>query len=282
MSSNSQQGKCRLPRSASAEAKIDFMEKLDKFFTAMGLDANATLAQLDEKTRAMKARFDQQLMASDETVAAKAKQNIDKLEKIHSLLAAHISATEPAAPVAVAEPAVAAEVAAPQAAPVVVPEVAPEADALTAAAPEDTSQTSRLKGLVQKAKAASTDTLSLAKDKSLEWVATALEEIKTLEPFLRKCGFIVGDIKVSMSVTPSVTVVIEQCVDGQDKLVELLENLETLTKGQRVLIKGIQSAYALDQYASKYDYTVGQIEIEQGLTPSVHVHMNSKSSRAFG
>ena len=139
-----------------------------------------------------------------------------------------------------------------------------------------------LGGFLDKAKAATADAASGAKEKAVEATRNTLAEIKGLEPVLRSSGFIVGDVKVTLSIPPGVSVVIEQISSSQEGLDELVAKVDELSKIQGVIIKGLKEAYAMEDSVNEYGMTIGQVEMELTFPPKVHVHLNSQDSRAFG
>jgi hypothetical protein len=111
-------------------------------------------------------------------------------------------------------------------------------------------------------------------------VETTLSEVNGLKPILANSGFIVGDILLTVSVPPAVSIVIEQVEGGKQPLDCILEN-EDLTKFQRSLLVSIKQLYALNATVEKFNHTIGQIEVEMGLPPVLRAHLNSMDSRAF-
>ena len=139
-----------------------------------------------------------------------------------------------------------------------------------------------LGSFMDKAKAATADAASGAKEKAIETTHNTIAEIKGLEPVLRSSGFIVGHLKVTVSISPGVTVDIEQIPSSQESLDELVAKVDELSKIQGAIIKGLKEAYAMEESANEYGMTIGQVEMELTFPPKVHVHLNSQDSRAFG
>jgi len=113
-----------------------------------------------------------------------------------------------------------------------------------------------------------------------EKLSTSLQELNDLRPLLNECGFIIGDIKLTASVPPSVGIVVEQEKEGQSNLQKVMEKKE-LTRLQSIVLGGIRKIYDLNNVVEKHDHTIGQIEIEMGIPPKVIAHLNSTKSRAF-
>lgn len=133
-----------------------------------------------------------------------------------------------------------------------------------------------------KAKEMGTETVQSAQAKTQGITQKALATLKSLEPVLKNCGYIIGDVKVTMSLPPSFSIIVEQVPGASDSIERILAEPGNLNKVQLAILKGLQDAYALEANANAYGYTIGQIEMEIGLPPKVHVHLNSQSSRAFG
>ncbi len=113
-------------------------------------------------------------------------------------------------------------------------------------------------------------------------LANTLAELKGVQPILAECGFIIGDVVLTMSIPPGVKVVVEQTSDGESSLESFLNDENELSKIQLSIIKGIMDAYSLNRMVNPHGYTIGQVEMELTFPPKVHVHLNSKESRAFG
>lgn len=139
-----------------------------------------------------------------------------------------------------------------------------------------------LGGLLDKAKAVSVDAASGVKEKVADATKSTLTEVKSLEPVLRASGFIIGDLKVTMSIPPGVTLVVEQTESGKEGLNELTDQQGEFSKLQAAIVKGLQDAYAMEGMVNKMGMTIGQVEMELTFPPKVHVHLNSQQSRAFG
>ena len=116
--------------------------------------------------------------------------------------------------------------------------------------------------------------------KATSLLADGLAEINGLKPVLEKSGFIIGDVNFGLSFPPSIGIIVEQKVGGVKNLDNLSDN-ENLSKLQSAIISSIQKVYQMNEMVESHDHTIGQIEIEMGLPPSIKVHLNSKESRAF-
>lgn len=234
---------------------------LEKFYRAMGLEADATLDDLERMHAHWQQTFAEQMQSPDPATAERAQQNRAKLEKVYALLKAHM-------PPAAAEPAPAAV-----ASPPPLPQAADENAGVKA-------KLQGLGGLLDKAKTASNDAVVGAKEKTNQVVAATMAEIRALEPVLLKSGFIVGDISISFP--PKFSIVIEQVKEGKVVLGELTGQLEALSKTQQAIVKALQKAYSLEDQVNPFGYTIGQVGMELGVSTSLTVHLNSQKSRSFG
>ncbi|MBL8151853.1 MAG: hypothetical protein JNN15_18170, partial [Blastocatellia bacterium] len=121
-----------------------------------------------------------------------------------------------------------------------------------------------------KAKEVTDRAAEAGREKVKEAIDGTLAEIQSLRPVLSKCGFIVGDIGISLSIPPSFDVTIKQTGEGTTGLEEL-ENDQNLTKLQSLVISSLKSTYALSGTFEKYGYFIGHLNIEVGIPPKVHV-----------
>ena len=134
-------------------------------------------------------------------------------------------------------------------------------------------------GLLDKAKAVAADAASGVKGKVIETIKNAIAEIQGLEPVLRGCGLIIGDVMVTMSLPPGVTVVIEQKTGSKDCLNELSAKEGEFSKLQGAIIKGLKDAYSMESTVNQYGMTIGQVEMELTFPPKVHVHLNPQKAQ---
>ena len=136
-------------------------------------------------------------------------------------------------------------------------------------------------GSVKDKVAATTGNLKDAAGKQLqENLSASLKELNDLRSLLNECGFIIGDIKLTASIPPSIGIVVEQEKMGQSQLKQVMEDKE-LTRLQSTVLESIRKIYELDNVVQKHELTIGQIEIEMGIPPKVIAHLNSTKSRAF-
>ena len=123
--------------------------------------------------------------------------------------------------------------------------------------------------------------LSGAKEKAQDALKNTLGELKALGDVLAQCGFIVGDVAIVVGLPPKFTITLEQREAGSADLGKLSEQMETMTKVQRNVVKSLQQIYDMNDMLESEGYTVGQVEVELGVIPEVTVHLISTASRAF-
>ena len=111
-------------------------------------------------------------------------------------------------------------------------------------------------------------------------VANSLKEIEALKPVLKKSGFIIGDIIIEMALSPKVNLIVEQVGKGDVSIEDALKE-DGLSKTQVLILNSIAKIHGLNSIVEEYQHTIGQIEIELGLPPTVKVHLNSLNSGAF-
>lgn len=134
--------------------------------------------------------------------------------------------------------------------------------------------------MVKKAGDAASSAKESVAGKTRELAAKSLQELQHLEPLLKNCGLIIGDVSMTISVPPAVACIVEQTDSGSATLEDLAKDNE-LTKTQAAIVSGLQKAFQMDSLVADKGYTIGQVEVVISVPPSVTVHLNSRSSRAF-
>jgi hypothetical protein len=109
--------------------------------------------------------------------------------------------------------------------------------------------------------------------------ASSMAEIEGLRPILNKSGFIIGDIIIEMTLTPSVTLIVERHSEGEVLFDESLE--KEVTTLQATILSSIRKIYQLNAIVEEHNHTIGQVEVVLGLPPTVRAHLNSMDSKAF-
>ena len=109
--------------------------------------------------------------------------------------------------------------------------------------------------------------------------ASSMAEIEGLRPILNKSGFIIGDIIIEMTLTPRVTLIVERHSEGEVLFDESLE--KEVTTLQATILSSIRKIYQLNAIVEEHNHTIGQVEVELGLPPTVKAHLNSMDSKAF-
>lgn len=120
-----------------------------------------------------------------------------------------------------------------------------------------------------------------AKGKAHEVVKNTIGEIKALGDVLANSGFLIGDIVLVVGVLPKFQITVEQEEHGSADLEKLVANSDSLTKTQSNVVKALQQIYGFKEVVEPQGYTLGQVDIELGIPPTVGVHLISLSSRAF-
>ena len=136
------------------------------------------------------------------------------------------------------------------------------------------------------------DGLSIAKDKSTDAAAAVaekgreqiqkqvpamLEKLSGLKLVLEESGFLVGDVAMTLSIPPGLALTITQADGAENRIKEVIESRE-LTKLQATILAGISQMYAFNQTFGKFDYVIGQIDIELSIPPAVTAHLSAKDS----
>jgi hypothetical protein len=117
----------------------------------------------------------------------------------------------------------------------------------------------------------------LGKEKLQETVEGILSEINGLKPVLLNSGFVVGEIKVTLSLPPEFTVFIENTGQEKKSLEKTLaEEADTMTSLQKTFLRSLLKANELAQISDKYGYRFGKYELAISLPPRVTVRLVPK------
>ena len=138
----------------------------------------------------------------------------------------------------------------------------------------------KIKNATDKAKQGADSLKEGAGDLLNKVMASSMSEIEGLRPVLNQSGFIIGDIIIEMALNPKINIVVEQVEEGELSIKDALKQ-EGLTKMQTSILKSIDKINELNAVVKQYEHTIGQIEIELGLPPTIKAHLNSLKSRAF-
>jgi len=138
----------------------------------------------------------------------------------------------------------------------------------------------KIKNATDKAKQGADSLKEGAGDLLNRVMASSMSEIEGLRPVLNQSGFIIGDIIIEMALNPKINIVVEQVEEGELSIKDALKQ-EGLTKMQTSILKSIDKINELNTVVKQYEHTIGQIEIELGLPPTIKAHLNSLKSRAF-
>ena len=137
----------------------------------------------------------------------------------------------------------------------------------------------KIKNATDKAKQGADSLKEGAGDLLNKVLASSMSEIEGLRPVLNQSGFIIGDIIIEMALNPKINIVVEQVEEGELSIKDVLKQ-EGLTKMQTSILKSIDKINELNAVVKQYEHTIGQIEIELGLPPTIKAHLNSLKSRA--
>lgn len=104
-----------------------------------------------------------------------------------------------------------------------------------------------------------------------------LQEISGLKPILAECGFVIGDINVTLPMPPEFIVVITQSGHGKKSLGRILEEQKaTMSSRQKIVLRLLVKANELAQVSDEYNYCLGEYELVLALPPRVIVHLVPK------
>lgn len=111
-------------------------------------------------------------------------------------------------------------------------------------------------------------------------VQSSLAEIRELEELLPHCGFLIGDIAMTVGISPKLTISVEQVENAEIDLSEVHAS-DDLSKTTTAVLRLLKTVYAMTSTFEGAGYTIGQVDIEVGITPKVTAHLYSRRSRAF-
>ena len=111
-----------------------------------------------------------------------------------------------------------------------------------------------------------------AQEKTHDAIDGLLNEVNSLLPLLQDGGFRVDAITLTLSMPPAVGVVIEQEDKAPSRLEEVLAR-DDLTRTQSMALKAIERIYALNHVIEKRGHTIGTVEVEISVPPSVKAYL---------
>jgi len=126
----------------------------------------------------------------------------------------------------------------------------------------------------------STTVLDIFKEQMNNYLPVMLDKLNELQPILKECGFIIGDIKLIASIPPGIGMTVEQEKNGVIRISKVMKE-QKLTKFQKTILMNINKIYSLNETAEKYNYTIGQLDVVLSIPPKITAHLNSTKSRAF-
>ncbi len=126
----------------------------------------------------------------------------------------------------------------------------------------------------------STTVLDVFKEQMNNYLPVMLDKVSELQPILKVCGFIIGDIRLVASIPPGIGLTVEQEKNGVIKISKVMKE-QKLTKFQKTILLNINRIYSLNETTEKYNYTIGQIDIMLSIPPKIIAHLNSTKSRSF-
>jgi len=122
--------------------------------------------------------------------------------------------------------------------------------------------------------------LEIGMEKLNKGVDSALNQTEELLEILHKCGFIIGDLSMTITVPPEITIQLEDSGIGQEALLKLLEDeKESLSLYQSAFIQSMLKTYELVKITGKYGYTFGEFELCVSIPPGVTVNLKSDKEK---
>ena len=115
---------------------------------------------------------------------------------------------------------------------------------------------------------------NISKEKMQTGVNTAIDETQALIVILQKCGYIVGDLAMTLSVPPEIELTLQDVGGGQKNLAKLMEEEgDTLSKFQSAILRGMLKTYDILKTTEKHGYTFGEFDVAVTFPPRVTVHL---------
>ncbi len=114
----------------------------------------------------------------------------------------------------------------------------------------------------------------ISKEKMQAGVNKTIDETQALIVILQKCGYIVGDLAMTLSVPPEIEITLQDAGGGQSKLSKLMEKEgDTFSKFQTAILRGMLKTYDLLKTTEKHGYTFGEFDVAVTFPPRVTVHL---------
>lgn len=155
--------------------------------------------------------------------------------------------------------------------------------ALTA---KDVSQTALEVGKEKTSQVAATakevtkNLVEIGMEKLNKSVDSALIQTEELLDILHKSGYIIGDLTMTITVPPEITIQLEDSGNGREELTKLLENEKvSLSLYQKAFIQSMLKTYDLVNITEKYGYTFGEFELCVSVPPGVSVNLKSDKEK---
>ena len=121
--------------------------------------------------------------------------------------------------------------------------------------------------------------LEISKEKLNLSMEQMLGEMVGLKPILLECGFIVGDINVTLGLPPEIKMTVDQTGQGHLSLQSILEKDDgQLTALQKTVLRSMVRANDMAEVTKNYGYTFRKYDVELTLPPRVTVHLISNKS----
>ena len=115
-----------------------------------------------------------------------------------------------------------------------------------------------------------------SREKLAEATEALLKEMEGLIPILLECGFVVGDISLTLSMPPRFALKIVQTGRGKMSLEQILTNrADSITRTQTMFLSALIKANELAEITQKHGYVFEEYELTMTLPPQVTVHLVS-------
>jgi len=116
--------------------------------------------------------------------------------------------------------------------------------------------------------------IASGKEKLQEGITSATEETNRLIAVLKKSGFNIGNMTITIAANPKINLRVEDKGSGKKNLIKIVEKEESeLSKLQLGTINALLMAYNLTDITSEHGYKFGHFDLLLTLPPQVTVHL---------
>lgn len=118
--------------------------------------------------------------------------------------------------------------------------------------------------------------IASGREKLQEGIASATEETNKLITVLKKSGYNIDNMTITIATNPKINLRVEDKGSGKKNLLKIVEKDESeLSKLQLGTISALLMAYNLTEITSEHGYKFGHFDILLTIPPQVTVHLEA-------